>query len=201
MSTEASLIIKDTKFKITITAEQISELMSSESTIRAKPLDRNGVALLYNSITGGRESYSPQIDERDDGWRFNFQGDYAPAMDLGGYFKINRQNNEEEISFKIFGGDHDRDNPKLSRCYDIGIRFDGGRIRSRTEHEHNGRGGGPYSSTIDKTSIRIGNLVDRWVGFRFIGYNFEEGNKKKQGFQYTLIMKDLMIRVTQLTIG
>src|SRR5215204_3465271 len=103
---------------------------------------KTGVELLYEKLDGGKENYKPQIDNRSDGKRYNFKGDFAPGMDVGGYFKIKDGN--DEVSIKIFGGEHDKEKPELARCYDIGIDFDGKEVRLRTEHEHNGDGGGPY---------------------------------------------------------
>lgn len=126
---------------------------------KSQELDENGVEMMFMKLTnekevmikepptgsGGIQGEGYKIDQRNDGVRYNFKGDFAPALDFGGYFKPKGVGNmDDEVSFKFFGGTHDKDNPEFSRCYDIGIHFNESTVRLRTEHEHNEGGGGPY---------------------------------------------------------
>jgi hypothetical protein len=136
---------------------------------------KTGVLLLYEKLQGGAENYRPQEDKRDDGYRWNFGGDFAPAMDIGGYFKIN--DGDDEVTLKMFGGVHDQDNPKLARDYDIKIDFNGNEVTLETEHQHNGDHGGPYVEHEHKSGLGLGSLIRKWVGFRAIGYNFNKADE------------------------
>jgi hypothetical protein len=140
----------------------ISELPETPSDAK---LDKNGVILLF--APSGKESFSPDHNFRDDGKRFDFNDDFSPAMDLGGYFKINKQT-KDEISPKTFGGPHSEDSPERARCYDAGINIAGDRVRLRIEHQHLGGGTG-YTKNLEEKKLSLGNFVGRWVGIRYIG--------------------------------
>ena len=150
---------------------------------------QNGVHLLmYKRLEGGKqvidrdlptgngdlEGQGYVIDQRDDGVRYNIKGDYANSFDIGLYANID-SDDDYEVSFKTYGGTHDKNNPKFCRCYDVGIQFDGRQVRLRTEHEHNANGGGPYVE-VESKAINIGNITKKWVGFRFIGIHTGEGD-------------------------
>jgi hypothetical protein len=159
-------------------------------------LDENGVLLLYRRLEGGKQVMvmdlptdpdsningdGYQIDQRigKDGVRYNIKGDYFPSFDFGLYINID-PSGDDEVSFKTYGGTHDDNNPKFARAYDVGIQYDGNRIRLRTEHEHNADGGGPYSNEIEEDNdINIGSIEKKWVGFRFIGIHTGEGDSRK----------------------
>ena len=154
-------------------------------------LDENGVLLMYKRLEGGKqvidrdlptgngdlEGQGYVIDQRDDGVRYNIKGDYANSFDIGLYANID-SDDDDEVSFKTYGGTHDKNNPKFCRCYDVGIQFDGRQVRLRTEHEHNANGGGPYVE-VESKAINIGNITKKWVGFRFIGIHTGEGDSRE----------------------
>ena len=157
-------------------------------------VDGNGVLLIYKKLEGGKElilknpptgngelnGQGYNIDQRNDGVRYNLNGDFAPAVDFGGYFKPKNVGNvDDEVSFKFFGGTHNKDNPKFARCYDIGIHFHEDTVRLRTEHEHNANGGGPYVTMEESKNINIGSISDRWVGYRVIAIHEGQGDARK----------------------
>lgn len=155
--------IKDIRSLLTVVGGNI--VYESE----AGGFDKNGVALLF--ATNGMESYTPSHNFRNDGKRWDFRGDYHPAVDIGGYYKINSGN--DEISFKVFGGAHTgrRNDPSTfySRCYNTGITFDGNRLRLRIEHQHP-----RYTRNLEEKTINLGSIVGRFVGFRQIVYVSED---------------------------
>lgn len=163
---------------------------------KSQELDENGVQLMFTKLANGKEvmikdpptgsgdiqGEGYMIDQRNDGVRYNIKGDYAPAVDMGGYFNIVKDldddEKDDEVSFKFFGGTHDEDNPEFARCYDIGIHFVENTVRLRTEHEHNENGGGPYVTCEEKSS-GTGSILKRWVGFRVISIHDGQGDTRK----------------------
>jgi hypothetical protein len=127
--------------------------------------DKNGILLLFKP--NGKEDFEPDHNFRNDGKRFDFNNDFAPAMDMAGYFKINKKTNDE-ISPKNFGGPHSEDTAEKARCYDAGINIEGNRVRMRIEHQHLGGGTG-YTGNLEEEKLNLGNFVGRWVGVRYIG--------------------------------
>ena len=138
-------------------------------------VDKNGVMLLFP--VKGKESFDPDHNFRNDGKRFDFNSDFAPAMDLGGYFKINKKT-KDEISPKTFGGPHSEDTADRARCYDAGINIEGDRVRLRIEHQHLGGGTG-YTGNLEEEKLDLGNFVGRWVGIRYIGIHTDNPNQTR----------------------
>ncbi len=157
-----------------------NEIMTIENKPTEKQFDKNEVILIFAKKEGGKESHEPELHINYDSNRIHFHGDFAPAMDIGGYLMLTNARMDDEIRFLTFGGKHDRDDPKLARCYVTEFSFQGSEVRSSTEHEH--YGGGDYmiidKNQIDPASIG-GALLDRWVGVRFIGINSQDGDKTK----------------------
>jgi hypothetical protein len=131
-------------------------------------LDKNGIILLF--AAKGKESFTPDYNFRSDGKRFDFNDDFVGtvpgAFHMAGYFKINKQTNDE-ISPKTVGGPHSEDSPHRARCYDAGINIDGDRIRMRIEHQHLGGGTG-YTGNLEEEKLNLGSFVGRWVGIGYV---------------------------------
>ena len=105
--------------KIGIELEQAAIGPGDDRGTETGSIDKNGVVQLYATLPG-KESYEPVKNFRDDGKRFDFEEDYTPALDVYGYFKLNKKV-DDEISPKVFGGTHSESNKKAARCYDFGI--------------------------------------------------------------------------------
>jgi hypothetical protein len=176
-----------TKFVYNYYTQSCTEIPAGGSST-----SENGVTLIFEKLEHGKElivntlpinrhddikGNGYNIDQRieeGDGVRYNIAGDFANCFDIGIYVKLNTNKNDETV-FKVYGGPHSKNTPKLARCYDVGIKFDGSTVRVRTEHEHND-GSGPYSGDIKKKNIRLGDLRNKWVGYRFIGIHKEAGD-------------------------
>lgn len=99
-------------------------------------LDRNGVPYLYPVI--GEEDFEDssifELDDDDENsvrWEFLRKG--QPGMELGGYFKVMRDA-DEEISLKLYGARHGDGHP--GRCYVPQLDFSGDEVRLKIEHDH-----------------------------------------------------------------
>ena len=166
---------KAVKFKkIGIELEQAAIGPGDDRGTETGAVDKNGVVQLYATLPG-KESYEPVKNFRDDGKRFDFEEDYTPALDVYGYFKLNKKV-DDEISPKVFGGTHSESNKKAARCYDFGIDDGGKHVRLRIEHQHLGGGKG-YTGNLIKKSTNFDSYIGRWVGVRFLGYH--ESDKKR----------------------
>lgn len=131
--------------------------------------DKNGIVYLFP--VAGKEDFNFDDNFRSDGKRFDFNWIGQPGMEIGAYFKINN-NASDEVSGKVYGGIHTSGNEEFARPYDIGLNFEGDRVRLRQEHEH-----GDYTGSLESESLSLGRFNGRWVGFRFLCFNIENNTK------------------------
>ncbi len=131
------------------------------------------MAITWNSLPSGKQFNGFSSDQGNDNeapnnsMRLDFSNlpngcnEYA----LGAYIKIDADTPaDEEISLKLGGGKHsgnvEEEKAKKGRCYDIGIRADGSRIRCRKEFPHPKT----HNTGIEEQLSNISNLRDKWVG-------------------------------------
>lgn len=137
--------------------------------IPPQPKDHNGIRYLYSLPSGGIERFDFNNDFRSYGKRFSFNNTIGqPAMEIGGYFSINTNNNNAnaEIIGEIYGGNHNNDNPEHARCYVIGLNFDGKKVTLKKENEHPNTG-----NILESVTLSFDAYNDRWIGVRFVCFN------------------------------
>lgn len=123
--------------------------------------DKNGVA--YMAIPGfvyAGERFDWTKNFKSDGsMRHDFENTPDENQAVVGYFKADGPSGEE-ISAKLGGGPHDKDNPEWADCYDIGIiDFAGTSSRLRFEKTHPSYESGPTAKVTG-----IGDVRNKWVG-------------------------------------
>ena len=114
------------------------------------------------SSDSGFENNAPNGSKRLD---FRNLPDGCDEYAIGAYIKIKGNTPaDEEIGFKLGGGRHtgdaEEESAKKGRCYVVGIRADGSRVRIRKEFPHPKH----HGTGIDDSLSNIGNLRNRWVG-------------------------------------
>ena len=157
-------------------AGQVHNIETGECEERTEsPKDENGVVYLY-PVVDGSETFVPDIDEKAKGtrWEFNKQG--QPGMDLGGYFKIKRETNDDEISGKLYGAKH-----PPGRCYTSQLDFSGNEVRLKIEHDHDHNSAGIRINGDNKLEkeddLGLGSVKGRWIGIRWLCFNIENNSK------------------------
>jgi predicted small secreted protein len=136
-------------------------------------VDRNGVTKIYE--TKGEEKYGFEYEHSSRLERDEFYLEDVAVVDgeYTAYIKLDiKENDDDEISFKLRGGKHNDDHRLAGRCYAIGVEFNGEPHLAKEYPEH------PKTpkfqneiKVVDNAHRNIGELNGRWVGLKVIIYN------------------------------
>lgn len=147
-------------------------------------VDSNGVKKIFETKGGKpQEHYGFEYDYDKRLEREQFYLENIPILDgeYTAYIKLdNRDGEEDDVSFKVRGGEHNDRHKNAGRSYAIGTSFDGDPYLAK-EYPHH-----PLTPKFlneirtadnddddddDGTTKNIGSLDNRWVGFKVIIYN------------------------------
>ncbi len=144
-------------------------------------VDSNGVTKIFETKGGKpQEHYGFEYDYDKRLEREQFYLENIPILDgeYTAYIKLdNRDEEEDDVSFKVRGGEHNDRHKNAGRSYAIGTSFDGDPYLAKEYPQH------PLTPkflneirTADNdddegTTKNIGSLDNRWVGLKVIIYN------------------------------
>jgi hypothetical protein len=141
-------------------------------------VDRNGVTKIYE--TKGEEKYGFEYDyssrlERDE---FYLEDVAVVDGEYTAYIKLDiKEDDDDEVSFKLRGGKHNDDHRLAGRCYAIGVEFNGEPHLAKEYPEHPKTPKFQNEIKIaDYANRNIGDLNGRWVGLKVIIYNNKDNS-------------------------
>ena len=131
--------------------------------------DEFGIKLLASPKAGGKvlTDMSYKFSEHNTGTRdtFSKKGADFTAMQVCGYYKVSLSDNEEELSYKVFGGTHSDGVAKQGQCYSFGAEQVGTPSLKKEYPKH------PDTPDFsDEANIESGmpkklkSLKGRWIG-------------------------------------
>src|SRR5215212_3730542 len=136
-------------------------------------VDRNGVTKIYE--TKGEEKYGFEYEHSSRLERDEFYLEDVAVVDgeYTAYIKLDiKEDDDDEISFKLRGGKHNDDHRFAGRCYAIGVEFNGEPHLAKEYPEH------PKTpkfqneiKVADGAHRNIGDLNGRWLGLKVVIYN------------------------------
>lgn len=153
--------------------------VQQEPVTRAS-VDNNGVTKIFETKGGKpQEHYGFEYDYDKRLEREQFYLENIPILDgeYTAYIKLdNRDEEEDDVSFKVRGGEHNDRHKNAGRSYAIGTSFDGDPYLAKEYPQH------PLTPKFlneirtaddddDGTPKNIGSLDNRWVGFKVVIYN------------------------------
>ncbi len=141
--------------------------------------DNNGVTKIYETKGGEQQEYYGFDYEhiaRLDREQFYLENVAILDGEYTAYVKLdNKEKEDDDISFKIRGGEHNDDYKYAGRSYAVGISFNGDPYLAKEYPYH------PVTPKFlneiriadgnDDVSKNIGNLDGRWIGLKVIAYN------------------------------
>lgn len=141
--------------------------------------DKFGVKKIKADVSNGKWFDSPNYkrSSHNTGTRDTFSMEVGEMLNLEstGYFTVKATKDSEELSIKIFGGNHtgdgDNDETRQGRCYGLGVGFSG-RPQIYKEFPHHAEG----SKHLDKAVFSgqlgqsIGEIRGRNFGLKIISY-------------------------------
>lgn len=147
--------------------------------------DEYGIKKICKSASSGRvwKDLNYKYSEHNTGNRntFSKKADVM-SMECTGYYKINLSDDDEEISTKIYGGEHasqgNDEKKKRGRCYCVGIQQNGEPSFKKEYPKHN-----ETPDFSDKVKIasgmpkRINSIKNRWIGMKVIAWPDLESRK------------------------
>ena len=143
-------------------------------------VDSNGVTKIFETKGGKpQEHYGFEYDYDKRLEREQFYLENIPILDgeYTAYIKLdNRDEEEDDVSFKLRGGEHNDRHKNAGRSYAIGTSFDGDPYLAKEYPQH------PLTPKFlneirtaddddDGTPKNIGSLDNRWVGLKVVIYN------------------------------
>lgn len=144
-------------------------------------VDSNGVTKIFETKGGKpQEHYEFEYDYDKRLQRDQFYLEDIPILDgeYTAYIKLdNRDEEEDDVSFKVRGGEHNDRHKNAGRSYVIGTSFGGDPYLAKEYPQH------PLTPKFlneirtadndddDGTPKNIGNLNNRWVGLKVVIYN------------------------------
>jgi hypothetical protein len=142
-------------------------------------VDSNGVTKIFETKGGKpQEHYGFEYDYDKRLDREQFYLENIPILDgeYTAYIKLdNRDEEEDDVSFKLRGGEHNDRHKNAGRSYAIGTSFDGDPYLAKEYPRH------PITPKFlneirtanddDGTPKNIGSLDNRWVGLKVVVYN------------------------------
>lgn len=141
-------------------------------------VDRNGVTKIYE--TKGEEKYGFEYDHSSRLERDEFYLEDVAVVDgeYTAYIKLDiKEDDDDEVSFKLRGGKHNDDHRLAGRCYAIGVKFNGEPHLAKEYPEHPKTPKFQNEIKIaDYANRNIGDLNGRWVGLKVIIYNNKDNS-------------------------
>lgn len=141
-------------------------------------VDRNGVTKIYE--TKGEEHYGFEYkyDSRLDRDEFYLEDVAVVDGEYTAYIKLDtKEDDDDEVSFKLRGGKHNDEHRLAGRCYAIGVEFDGEPHLAKEYPEHPKTPKFQNEIKISDYGYRnIGDLNGRWVGLKVIIYNNKDNS-------------------------
>lgn len=142
--------------------------------------DSNGVTKIYETKGGEQHEhygFDYEYDERLNRTQFYLQNVPILNVEYTAYIKLNNKEKEDDdISFKIRGGEHNDDNRYAGRSYVAGVSFSGEPHLAKEYPYHPLTPSFPNEIKISDdgdTSRNIGNLNGRWIGLKVVIFNKE----------------------------
>jgi hypothetical protein len=136
-------------------------------------VDRNGVTKIYE--TKGEEHYGFEYkyDSRLERDEFYLEDVAVVDGEYTAYIKLDtKEDDDDEVSFKLRGGKHNDEHRLAGRCYAIGVEFDGEPHLAKEYPEHPKTPKFQDEIKISDYGYRnIGDLNGRWIGLKVIIYN------------------------------
>jgi hypothetical protein len=155
----------------------------TQQPVTKASVDNNGVTKIYET-KGGREQqeyygFDYEHIERLDREQFYLENVAILDGEYTAYVKLdNKGKEDDDISFKIRGGEHNDDHKYAGRSYVVGISFNGDPYLAKEYPYH------PVTPLFlnkiqftdddndnDNVAKNIGNLDGRWIGLKVIAYN------------------------------
>ena len=140
-------------------------------------LDKFGVKKIKPDVPNGKWfefTGGPDRSHHNTGSRDTFSMEIGPLlnMECTGYFTIKASDEGEELSIKIFGGNHTDSNKKQGRCYGLGVGFTGRPQIYKEYPEHPSGGKHLNKADFSKGELgqNIGKILGKNIGVKIISY-------------------------------
>jgi hypothetical protein len=141
-------------------------------------VDRNGVTKIYE--TKGEENYGFEYkhDSRLERDEFYLEDVAVVDGEYTAYIKLDtKEDDDDEVSFKLRGGKHNDEHRLAGRCYAIGVEFNGEPHLAKEYPEHPKTPKFQNEIKISDYGYRnIGDLSGRWVGLKVVIYNNKDNS-------------------------
>ncbi|HYG00359.1 MAG TPA: hypothetical protein VD815_09715 [Candidatus Saccharimonadales bacterium] len=171
-------------FSISITSIIIF-LPFPQQPITKTSIDNNGITKIYETKGGEKQEYygfDYEHKARLDREQFYLEDAAILDGEYTAYAKLdNKEKEDDDISFKIRGGEHNDDYKYAGRSYAVGVSFNGDPYLAKEYPYHpvtpkflneiRIANGNDNDNDNDYISKNIGNLDGRWIGIKVIAYN------------------------------
>ncbi len=154
-----------------------------QEPVTKSSVDSNGVTKIFETKGGKtQEHYGFEHDYDKRLEREQFYLENIPILDgeYTAYIKLdNRDGEEDDVSFKVRGGEHNDRHKNAGRSYAIGTSFAGDPYLAKEYPQHpltpkflnEIRMADNNNNDDDGTPKNIGSLNNRWVGLKIVIYN------------------------------
>jgi hypothetical protein len=141
-------------------------------------IDRNGVTKIYETKGEEKYGFEYKYDSRLERDEFYLEDVAVVDGEYTAYIKLDaKEDDDDEVSFKLRGGKHNDEHRLAGRCYAIGVEFDGEPHLAKEYPEHPKTPKFQNEIKISDYEYRsIGDLNGRWVGLKVIIYNNKDNS-------------------------